>query len=73
MPWCTAEVSEPIEVGQNLSELLRVHSLTVAGVLIPEFPGELAHIPALMVDVVEITAELLWVPVRWLFGAAQCS
>ena len=73
MPWCTAEVSEPTEVGQNLSKLPRVYSLIVAGVLIPGFPVELAHIPALVVDVVEIAAELLWVPVRWLFRAAQCS
>ena len=52
MPWCTAEVSVPTEVGQNLSELPCVYSLVVAGVLIPGFLGELAHIPALVVDVV---------------------
>ena len=63
MPWCMAEVSEPTEVGQNLSELPRVYHLIVAGVLIPGFPGKLAHIPALVIDVVEIAAELLQVPI----------
>ena len=73
MPWCAAEVSEPTEVGQNLSELPCVYRLVVASVLIPGFVGELAHILALVVDVVEIVAELLWVPIRWLFRAAQHS
>ena len=73
MPWCVAEVSEPTEVGQNLSKLPHVYHLIVAGVLIPGFPGELAHIPALMVDVVKIAAELLRLPIQWLFRAAQRS
>ena len=73
MPWCAAEVSKPTEVGQNLSKLPHVYRLIVTGVLIPGFSGELAHIPALVIDVVKIVAELLGVPIRWLFGAAQSS
>ena len=68
-----AEVSKPTKVGQDLSELLGIDCLLVVGGLIPGFPGKLAHILTVMVDMVEISTKYLWVPIGWLFGTTQGS
>ena len=57
------EVVKPSEVGKDFAKLPGIDGLIVAGRLVLGFPGQLAYISTLMINMVKVPAEYLWMPV----------